>query len=128
MPLPVTNSDGDLPQWAINALIWFAVLVTGLFTGIFGWMQRKYILKVDSHEDQIGKLSSIFATLEVVNEMEDKISALVSRSELLAYMKDLRAEQLRMHGENLNNGNQTRADIGKIHERIDSVLRNGNGR
>jgi hypothetical protein len=122
------DTSASLPQWAVNALIWFALVVAGSFITLFGWIQRKYIVKVDSHGEQLGKLASIFATLEVVDEMDGKIIGLVSRSELLAYMKDLREEQLRMHKENLDNSHATRSDIRSVHERVDDIFRNGHDR
>jgi hypothetical protein len=128
MPMPLKIDDETVPQWAVNFLIWIAVAFVGLLTGVIGWFTRKYIVKVDEHAQLIGAMSATYATIERVNEMEDKIPALVSRSEFLAYMKDFREDQLRMHADNLKAAGLTREDIARVHERVDGLYNNGRHR
>lgn len=122
------ETSTSLPQWAINALIWVVVSVVGLFTGILGWFTRKYIIKVDAHAEWIASCPAKYATIEMVNAMEEKLPALVSRAELVAYMQQMREDQLRLHKENLDNGMATRTDIRAVHERVDALFRNGHSR
>jgi len=117
-----------LPPWAIQVLSWFALAVSGIFIGIYGWIQRKYVIKVDVHEVLIGQLASTYATIKMVNAVEDKIPGLVTRIELMAFMQEMKEERLRMHKENLDNGMATRSDIRAVHERVDALFRNGHGR
>jgi hypothetical protein len=117
-----------LPQWAIQILSWFALAVSGIFIGVYGWIQRKYVLKVDRHETALDLMASTYATIKMVNEMEDKIPSLVTRIELMAFMQDMKEERLRMHKENLDNGMATRGDIRAVHERVDALFRNGHAR
>jgi hypothetical protein len=125
---PRVIADGILPQWAINAIIWVAVAVLSMFIGVLGWFTRKYILKVDGHADLLGAIPATYATIEMVNDMEETISGLVSRSELIAYMKELRDEQLRMHKDNLDASRDTRSDIRAVHDRVDALFKNGHAR
>jgi hypothetical protein len=131
--------DSALPPWAVDALVWIALAILGLFTGIIGWFTRKYITLVDSHAKLIGSMSATYATIEMVNDMEDKIPELVTRTELVSYMRQMkedaedrreqdRQEALRMHKENLDNGMATRTDIRAVHERVDALFRNGHAR
>lgn len=122
------ETSTSLPQWAINALIWAVVAVVSLFTGILGWFTRKYIIKVDFLAEKHASYPSTYATIEMVNAMEEKLSALVSRAELVAYMQQMRDDQLRLHKENLDNGMATRTDIRAVHERVDALFRNGHSR
>ena len=122
------DATASLPPWAIQILSWFALAVSGIFVGIYGWIQRKYVVKVDSHEKVIESLSSVYATIEMVANMEDKIPSLVTRIELMAFMQDMKEERLRMHKENLDNGMATRTDIRAVHERVDALFRNGHAR
>jgi hypothetical protein len=117
-----------LPQWAIQILSWFALAVSGIFIGVYGWIQRKYVLKVDRHETALDLMASTYATIRMVNEMEEKIPSLVTRIELMAFMQDMKEERLRMHKENLDNGMATRSDIRAVHERVDALFRNGHAR
>jgi hypothetical protein len=122
------DATASLPPWAIQILSWFALAVSGIFVGIYGWIQRKYVVKVDSHEKVIESLSSVYATIEMVANMEDKIPSLVTRIELMAFMQDMKEERLRMHKENSDNGMATRTDIRAVHERVDALFRNGHAR
>jgi hypothetical protein len=128
MQVPIPNSDSTLPQWAINCLIWVAVAIVGLYTGFVGWFTRKYIIKVDFNSEAIAAFPANYATIEMVTDMEDKLPGLVSRTELVSYMQQMRDDQLRMHRENLDNGASTRADIRAVHERVDALFRNGHAR
>jgi hypothetical protein len=122
------DTTASLPPWAIQILSWFALAVSGIFVGIYGWIQRKYVVKVDSHDKVIESLASVYATIEMVANMEDKIPSLVTRIELMAFMQDMKEERLRMHKENLDNGMATRTDIRAVHERVDALFRNGHAR
>lgn len=125
--MAIDNST-PLPPWAIQILSWFALAVSGIFIGIYGWIQRKYVVKVDSHDKVIESLGSIYATIRMVNDVEEKIPSLVTRIELMAFMQDMKEERLRMHKENLDNGMATRSDIRAVHERVDALFRNGHAR
>jgi hypothetical protein len=116
------DTPTSIPQWVINILVWVFLL----YTGIIGWFTRKYFVKTDTHTDQLGAIPSIYATIKMVNDMEDKLPGLVSRTELVSYMQQMRDEQLRLHKENLDNGMATRSDIRAVHERVDELFRNGN--
>jgi hypothetical protein len=122
------DSGTPLPPWAIQILSWFALAVSGIFIGIYGWIQRKYVVKVDNHDKVIESLASVYATIQMVSEVEEKIPSLVTRIELMAFMQDMKDERLRMHRENLENGMATRTDIRAVHERVDALFRKGHGR
>ncbi|MDP9089189.1 MAG: hypothetical protein M3O26_10680 [Pseudomonadota bacterium] len=133
--------QNSLPQWAINALIWFALLVTSVCTGSFGWFLRKYILKVDNLE----KRQQSFATAESVDALELRMAPMISRAELVAHLtqmrdeSDKRFEQLRddrqrQHQENLENGKALREeladnsaairnDLRAVHIRVDDIFK-----
>jgi hypothetical protein len=132
MPIPIQASESAIPQWAIDLLVWIALAVIGLFTGVIGWFTRKYIVKVDVHSDLIGAISATYATIKMVNAMEEKIPSMVSRAEFLAYMRDFREDQLRMHKDNLDSSKTTRdeirEDIRAVHQRVDDIFMNGHDR
>ena len=139
-----TEPDGALPQWAINALLWFVVALVGLGTTMLGWFMRKYVfLKMEEHEKQFvahGKqfedLPKVYATLVMVKELKDVLPDFVSRGEFLAHIRQIaedakerhennREDRQRQHMENLARIADLTASFRDMHARIDQVLRNG---
>ena len=118
-----TNQPEGLPQWAVNGLIWVVVTTSSIITGVLGWFTRKYIVKVDRLEEHQGK----FATKVAMAELEQRIPGLVSRTEFLSYMSQLRDEtekrndqmrddRARMHRENIDS-------IHAVHTRVDDLFK-----
>lgn len=134
------NTASSLPPWAINWVIELAVGIWVLLTAIIGFFTRKYMGIVDD-------FPSTYATIERVKDMEDRIPALVSRTELIGFMQQIKEDsdkrhdqhveaQLRMHSENLAAGAETRkaiADLGTetrqgisaVHQRVDQIFNRG---
>jgi hypothetical protein len=130
------ESEGPLPQWAINVVIWVCMILSAGFTGLLAWFFRKYSLKIDALEENQKR----FATAESVTEMELRITPMVSRSEFLAYMQQMREDQerqnqrlrddrQRLHQENrddnaaLRTDNAAlRVDIRAVHSRVDELF------
>jgi hypothetical protein len=130
------DAQSSLPQWAINALVWICLALSGAFIGSLGWILRKYTRKVDDLEN----LTKTFATTQDVLAIEMRIAPMVSRAELLAHLQQMREdnaardkrmqdERERMHQENKAGTaglreelREARADVREIHKRIDDVL------
>lgn len=130
-----SQSDGYLPQWAVNALVWFVMFIISITTGTIGWFTRKHLVKFDKLERNQGT----FATKLEVAELELKIPTLISRIEFLAYMAQLREEterhytrmseeRLRMHLENLGSIETVRTDIRAVHSRVDELYNKNTGK
>lgn len=127
----------QVPPWAIHWVIEIAVGIWGLLTIIIGWFTRKYIGIVDAFPET-------YATISRVKEMEEKIPELVSRTELLSFLQQMKEDsdkkndehveaQLQMHRDNLqagaemrkvvgDGGIETRALIGAVHARVDALF------
>jgi hypothetical protein len=130
------SESGSLPPWAINLVLWACLVLSGGFTGLLAWFFRKYSGKIDALE----KNQKSFATAESVAQMELRIVPLISRTELLAHLEQirddqerrnevLREDQQRMHKENRDDNAAirsdnaaTRSDIRAVHSRIDELF------
>lgn len=116
------QAESALPQWAIDSLVWMALVLSAGFTAILGWFLRKYIRKIDVLEENQKK----FATAESVAQMELRMSPMISRTEFLAHLQQLREDtekrndqmredRQRMHQENQNS-------LSNLHKRVDQLF------
>jgi hypothetical protein len=130
------SESGSLPPWAISIIVWAALILSGGFSGLLAWFLRKYSGKIDALE----KNQKSFATAESVAQMELRIVPLISRTELLAHLEQIRddqerrneqsrEDQQRMHQENRDDNAAirsdnaaTRSDIRAVHSRIDELF------
>lgn len=130
------GSQGSLPPWAINIIVWACLVLSAGFTGLLAWFLKKYSGKIDALE----KNQKTFATAETVAQMELRIAPLASRTELLAHLEQMREDQerrndqmrddqRRMHQENRDDNAAirsdnaaTRADIRAVHSRVDELF------
>jgi hypothetical protein len=81
------ESEGALQPWVIKALIWIAISITSLFTATYGWLFRDVVHRVKALEGNDKK----YATALSVSQLEVR-----SRTELLAYLKQMRDDQERL--------------------------------
>jgi hypothetical protein len=135
----------EIPSWAVSGLIWIFVALGGVVVTVIGWLQRMHILTTKEHSKQISELKSkqeTFATVTAMNELEQRIPSLVTRTELVAYMAQLREDtekrsdqmredRLRMHDENqkgiaavVEQVGAVRTDIRAVHARVDTLYTN----
>jgi hypothetical protein len=123
------ESEGALPQWAINVVIWVCMILSAGFTGLLAWFFRKYSLKIDALEEN----QKHFATAESVLEMQLLITPMISRTELLSYMNQMREDQekineqmrgdrQRLHQENRDDSAALRSDVRAVHARVDELF------
>lgn len=114
--------ESSLPQWAIDSLVWMALVLSAGLTTMLGWFLRKYIRKIDVLEENQKK----FATVESVAQMELRMSPMISRTEFLAHLQQLREDtekrndqmredRQRMHQENQNS-------LSNLHKRVDQLF------
>ena len=126
------DAQSSLPQWIISPLVWILVFFASLITGSVGWLWRAVWLRLTTVETGI-------------KDLELRMAPLISRTELLAHLKQMREESdqrfgilredyQRTHQENLDsrkqlrqeivdNGAAVRGDIRGVHARIDDVFK-----
>jgi len=118
-----------LPQWAVNIVVWACLVLSAGFTGLLGWFLRKYSLKIELLE----KNQKLFATMDSVARMQLQIAPLISRTEFLAHLQQMREDndrrneqmredRLQMHKENRDDNAALRADVRAVHSRVDELF------
>lgn len=130
------ESEGVLPPWAVEALVWIVLAVTGLFTGTYAWLFKDVMRRVKSLEGN----EKNHATALSVTDLEMRMAPMISRTELLSHLdqlrddqerrnEQLREDQRRMHQENRDDNAAirsdnaaTRNDIRAVHSRVDELF------
>lgn len=116
------QAESSLPQWAIDTLVWMALILSTGFTALLGWFLRKYTRKIDVLEEN----QKLFATQESVDQMELRISPMISRVEFLAYIQqmrddaDKRNDQMRDDRQRMHQENQS--SLSNLHKRVDQLF------
>lgn len=111
-------------EWLTVAL--FLMSAVG---AVVAWLLRRFIQRVDKHEEAIYGNHGLFGLLALYVKREDHD---VANAELAAHMEKMRLEGIQREGRIIDaierQGDQTtaenrivRADIAKMHERIDRL-------
>lgn len=124
----------DYPQWVLNAAFSIVMGLLGLISAIIVYIVNIYRHKIDAMEhdrtllataadlEAVDKASREFATNDHLREIEMRIATLVSRRELLTYLKEMRESNQQKHAENIEHMKEIRVDIRNLHLRIDEKL------
>lgn len=140
LPLPEhVEAVGSLPQWAVNTVVWCAVLLVSILVGSYGWFVRRLIGKQDEHEKKLAAHEREFATKNSVKVLADDMKEFVTKPDLAAIVrqmseaadhrhKEQREDRLRMHQQNLDANKELREDLQTRDEGIRDDIRGVHGR
>lgn len=132
----MSEPDHQLPPWAISGLLWLCLALFGIVSTAFRWIFGGLHRRMKDLETAQKKM----ATSASVTALEMRVAPLVSRSELLAYMKQMRddsderftqltADRKSMHEQNSEridnvnaNVSEASSNIRALSARIDRIL------